>query len=348
MTGQNIVKPRIVAFEVTRKCRFNCIHCRAAAGLQDNLEQLNTEQCRQILCSIARYNNCVVILTGGEPMEREDIYELIEFGNKIGHRIAMATCGYTINDKTAKKLKEIGILTLSFSLDGSDAESHDSFRRVTGAFDIVLSAIEKCREHGIRFQVNMAVTRRNVEHVPKITQLAQELGAYCFNPFILVPAGRGTAISDETLEPERYENLLYALAEIKKQNSIDVRVNCGPQFSRILSQTNAFKASFAKKNRKGCMAGGKFAFINYRGDVQTCGFLNISAGNLVDNGYDFEEIWGNSEILNKIRDLSNYKGKCGSCEYIESCRGCRARAYAMTGDYLAGDPICGYQPVLCT
>jgi radical SAM protein with 4Fe4S-binding SPASM domain len=176
--------------------------------------------------------------------------------------------------------------------------------------------------------------------------LAQKLGAYCFNPFILVPTGRGAAISDETLEPERYEKLLYVLAEIKKQSSIDVRVTCGPQFGRITAQTNP-KASSLKGKRKGCMAGGEFAFISYRGDVQTCGFLNVPAGNLVDNGYDFENIWENSEMLKKIRDFSVYKGKCGNCEYIENCGGCRARAYAMTGDYLASDPICNYQPILC-
>ena len=347
MIGQDITKPRIVAFEVTRKCRFNCIHCRAAASEAATSEYLTTAQCKRILFSLAEYDKCVVILTGGEPMEREDIYELIEFGNNIGHRIALATCGYTINDETARKLKEVGILTLSFSFDGSDAESHDSFRRVAGAFDITLSAIEKCSKHGIRFQINTAITRRNVEHVPKIARLVQGFGAYCFNPFILVPTGRGSAILDETLEPQRYEKLLYDLAELKKQSPIDVRVTCGPQFSRIMAQTNSSEASSAKRKHKGCMAGGEFAFISYRGDVQTCGFLNIPAGNLIDRGYDFEEIWENSEILKKIRDFSNYKGKCGKCEYIENCGGCRARAYAITGDYLASDPICNYQPVLC-
>jgi len=340
-----ITKPRIVAFEVTRKCRFNCIHCRAAASEKAGSEYLTTAQCKQILLTLAEYNKCLVILTGGEPMEREDIYELIEFGNIAGHRMAMATCGYSINDDTAKKLKDCGILTLSFSLDGSDANSHDSFRRTAGAFEITLAAIEKCREHGIRFQINTTVTSRNIEHVHKIAQLAQEFGAYCFNPFILVPTGRGAAISDEILDPTKYEKLLRDFAEIKKEIPMDVRVTCGPQFSRIMAQTDS-KAFLGKRKSKGCMAGGEFAFISYRGDVQTCGFLNISAGNLIDNGYDFADIWENSTLLNNIRDLSLYQGKCGQCEYVESCNGCRARAYAMTGDYLASDPICNYQPQL--
>ncbi len=208
-----------------------------------------------------------------------------------------------------------------------------------------MSAIEKFRKHGIRFQINTTVTDRNIEQVPKIAQLTQELGAYCFNPFILVPTGRGAAILDEILEHEKYERLLCNLVDIKKQSAIDVRVTCDPQFGRIMAQTNSSEIPSAKKKYKGCLAGSEFAFISYRGDIQTCGCLNVSAGNLVDNGFDFENIWKNSEMLKKIKNFSIYKGKCGKCEYIDSCGGCRARAYAMTGDYLSSDPICNYQPI---
>ncbi|MEJ2649669.1 MAG: radical SAM protein, partial [Sedimentisphaerales bacterium] len=191
-----ITKPRIIAFEVTHKCQLNCMHCRAAASEEANSEYLTTEQCKQILSSLASYNKCVVILTGGEPMERDDIYELIEYGNDIGHRVAVATSGYPINDDSIKRLKDSGTLTLSFSLDGSDAISHDAFRRVNGAFDITLAAIERAKNINIRFQINTTITQRNINHVHKISQLAEKLGAYCFNPFILVPTGRGTAISN--------------------------------------------------------------------------------------------------------------------------------------------------------
>jgi radical SAM protein with 4Fe4S-binding SPASM domain len=276
-------------------------------------------------------------------MEREDIYELIEYGNNIGHRMALATCGYPINDDSIKKLKDSAILTLSFSLDGSDAASHDSFRRVTGAFEITLAAIEKARNNNIRFQINTTITRHNIGHMPNIANLTKELGAYCFNPFILVPVGRGSAISDEILEPEVYEGLLIELMGLKNENLIDVRITCGPQFRRIIAQKNP-KALSAKNRRKGCMAGGEFAFISYKGDVQTCGFLDISAENLINNGYNFADIWENSSLLNNIRNVLLYQGKCGQCEFVESCGGCRARAYAMTGNYLASDPICDYRP----
>ena len=275
-------------------------------------------------------------------MESEDIYELIEYGNNIGHRMAMATCGYPINDDSIKKLKNAGVLTLSFSLDGSDAVSHDSFRRVTGAFEITLAAIEKSRRNNIRFQINTTITRRNIEHIPKIAQLTKELGAYCFNPFILVPTGRGSAISDEILKPDRYERLLIELIDLKSENSIDVRLTCGPQFSRIMVQAEP-KAFLRKRKSKGCMEGGDFAFISYRDDAQTCGFLNISAGNLIDNGYNFGDTWENSTLLNNIRNLLLHRGKC---EFVESCGGYRARAYTMTCNFLASDPICDYQPKL--
>jgi radical SAM protein with 4Fe4S-binding SPASM domain len=338
-----ITKPRIVAFEVTRKCRYNCIHCRAAASKESTKEYLTKEQCKQILFFLAEYNKCVVILTGGEPMERKDIYELIEYGNDIGHKMALATSGYLINDDSAKKLKNAGVLTISFSIDGSDAASHDSFRRTAGAFETTLAAIEKAKKNNIKFQINTTITHSNLEHVPKIAQLAQKLSAYCFNPFILVPTGRGAAISNEILEPGIYERLLYDLAEIKKQSPIEVRVTCGPQFSRIMAQKNP-KAFSIKNRHKGCMAGGEFAFVSYRGDIQTCGFLDIPAGNLIDSDYNFANIWESSAFLNDIRNVSLYQGKCGQCEYVESCGGCRARAYAMTGNYLASDPICDYQP----
>jgi MoaA/NifB/PqqE/SkfB family radical SAM enzyme len=335
-------KPLIGAFEVTHKCRFNRVHCHTAASEKADSEYLTTDQCKRIFISLAEYNKCLVILTGGEPMEREDIYELIEYGNNVGHRMAMATCGYLINDDSIKKLKSAMILTLSFSLDGSDAVSHDSFRRVTGAFEITLAAIEKSGRNNIRFQINTTITRRNINHIPKIAQLTKELGAYCFNPFILVPTGRGSTISDEILKPDRYERLLIELIELKSENSINVRLTCGPQFSRIMVQAEP-KAFLRKRKSKACMAGGDFAFISYHGDVQTCGFLNISAGNLIDNGYNFADTWQNSTLLNNIRNLLLHRGKC---EFVESCGGYRARAYTMTCNFLASDPICDYQPKL--
>jgi len=333
-------KPRLIAFEVTRRCRFNCLHCRANAG-SDVQDELSTEQCKKILASVARFNKCVIILTGGEPMERSDIYNLIRYGRKLSLRMVMASCGYLIDESSIAQLKEARILALSLSLDGASAETHDKIRQTKGAFDAVMQAAEIAHRAGMRFQINTTISKVNIDEVPGIIELAKRLGAYCFNAFILVPTGRGQKMANELLDPVRYEVLLNELLRLKLESDIEVRVTCGPQFARLCQQSRAQRLL---DSVNGCMGGRGFGFISYSGDVQTCGFLDISAGNLVKNGYNFEKIWVESEFLNEVRDLSGYSGKCKTCEYLTLCGGCRARAYAISGDYLATDPLCDYQP----
>ena len=338
--SRKITKPRLVAFEVTRRCRFNCRHCRAEADRAGDEKELTTKQCEKILASIAEFNKCVIILTGGEPMERGDLYELIRYGRGLGLRMVMATCGYAIDDAAIAGLKEAGVSALSISLDGACAETHDAFRQTEGAFDLAVGAAEAARREGMRFQINTTITKGNVSEVPMIAELCEKLGAYCFNPFILVPTGRGKEIEDAVLDPADYEALLNELLRIKLKSKIEVRVTCGPQFVRLYRQKAAESLT---ANVNGCMAGRGFGFISCRGDVQTCGFLDISAGNIIENDFDFGKIWLRSKFLNEIRNLSAYKGRCGVCEYVGICGGCRARAYTVTGDYLGADPICNYQ-----
>jgi radical SAM protein with 4Fe4S-binding SPASM domain len=334
-------KPRLIAFEVTRRCRFNCLHCRANAGPGTKDRELTTKQCERILSSIAELTKCVIILTGGEPMEREDIYEIIQHGRKLGHRMVMATCGYLIGEKSIAKLKEAGVLALSLSIDGASAVTHDKLRQAEGAFDATVRAARIAREARMRFQINTTISKVNIDEVPGIVELAKGLGAYCFNPFILVPTGRGVGMADEILDPLQYEVLLNELLRLKLEAGIEVRVTCGPQFARLCRQSRAKRLI---DDVSGCMGGRGFGFISYRGDVQTCGFLDISAGNLLKRRYNFKKIWLESDFLNEIRDLSAYKGRCKTCEYLAACGGCRARAYAVCGDYLASDPICNYEP----
>jgi radical SAM protein with 4Fe4S-binding SPASM domain len=352
--SKKIVKPRLIAFEVTRRCRYSCRHCRANAG-ETGEEELSTSECKKILKSVAKYKKCVLILTGGEPMEREDIYELIRYGRKMGLRMVMATCGYLIDEKTIVKLKKAGIMALSFSLDGAGAETHDKFRGAKGAFDSAVNAAKIAREAHVRFQINTTISRINVDEVIGIAELAKELGAYCFNPFIFVPTGRGREIEDAVLDPIEYEMLLNELLRIKLKSDpslpsasprggrpearIKVRVTCGPQFARVCKQA---ETKGLTEDVPGCMGGRGFGFISYRGDVQTCGFLDVPAGNLIENNFNFGEIWEESELLKEIRNVSDYKGICGKCEYAGLCGGCRARAYAASGDYMGEDPVCNY------
>jgi len=333
--NQPIPKPKIVAFELTQRCPLNCRHCRASASA-DTADYLTTDQCKKILAALSNFNKCIVILPGGEPMVRDDIYELIQYGACLGLRIVMATCGFDLDENALVRLKSASLLSLSFSLDGADAQTHDSFRQKPGAFDNCLAAIEKSRNANLRFQINTTITKHNIDHLPAIASLAEKLGAACFNPFILVPVGRADHIRDLLIPPDDYEKLLNHLADLKQKSKIDVRVTCGPQFARICRQKSLPNA----EKVTGCLAATDFAFISAKGDVQTCGFLNISAGNLIENNFDFADIWQNSPFLNELRDHNNYHGACASCAYLNSCRGCRARAFATLGDYLAHDPIC--------
>lgn len=338
MTDINI-KPKLIAFEVTRKCQLSCKHCRANAGAGGTAE-LDTDQCKKIIDSLAAYHKCVLIFTGGEPMERDDIYELISYSRQAGLRNVLATCGYPINEESIEKLKQAGIMALSFSIDAATADRHDAFRQVQGAFDSAVKAAKIAKKTGMQFQINTAINKSNIEDVEEILKLTCELGAYCFNPFILVPTGRANELTDEILDSDQYEELLGKLLEIKQNSPIEVRVTCGPQFARLCRQ----KDTKLSKSTSGCMGGRGFGFISYKGDIQTCGFLDISAGNLVNNGYNFEKIWTQSKFLNEIRAVNDYKGKCGVCEYVITCGGCRARAFTMTGDYAASDPICDFKP----
>lgn len=336
-----ITKPRLIAFEVTRRCQFACRHCRAHAGFTENEAELTTSQCKRILNSIAEFDKCMIIMTGGEPMERSDIYSLIRYGKGAGLRMVMATCGYKIDDKSIEKLKDAGVEALSFSLDGASAATHDKFRGMDGAFDCAMAAAAIAKKHRVRFQINTTISKINIDEVDGIMELARELGAECFDAFILVPTGRAEQIAGEILDPVQYEVLLNELAKLKLESKMRLHVTCGPQFSRV--------CRFADNRGltqpvRGCLGGKEFAFISYLGDVQICGFLGISAGNLVDNHYNFAEIWLGSGFLNEIRDTSKYASPCGNCEYVGVCGGCRARAYALTGNYLGNDPICAYKP----
>jgi radical SAM protein with 4Fe4S-binding SPASM domain len=336
-----VKKPRVVAFEVTRRCKMNCLHCRASAQ-SDFQDDLTTQQCKKIIKSIADYNRSVLIFTGGEPFERNDLFELIDFANSTGLAVSVATCGYNFDDKIAERLKKAGVLTLSFSIDSADARENDSFRRTAGAFEKTLEAVNIAKKAGLKFQINTTVTKLNFEKLAELAKLAESLGAYCFNPFMLVPAGRASELSDIALSPQEYEKTLNTIAKLKAPSDIEVRLTCGPRFAPV------FKALFPESKKKafGCLAANDFAFINHTGDVQTCGFLKISAGNLLKEN-NFGEIWEKSFFLNSIRQ-KKFSGKCGSCNYVQICGGCRARAFAQTGDCLASDPLCSYTGSVAT
>jgi len=330
--------PRLIAWELTRACPLACRHCRASATTQADPAELTTAECFRLLENIASFARPIMILTGGEPMLRGDICDIAAEATRLGLRAVLATCGVTFDRAAARAVAESGIRRISVSLDGARAESHDAFRGVAGAFASALAGIEAARGAGLEFQINTTVTRRNVAELPAIRDLAAKLGAITFNPFLLVPAGRARRLTDQELSPQQYEQTLRWLAKQQAGGGIAIRVTCAPHYQRILRQRGAQPAGHDQT--KGCMAGQSFAFVSHRGVVQPCGFLELPCGDLRACGLDFRSIWRTAEPLRRLRDIDAYHGRCGYCEFRRVCGGCRARAYARTGDYLAEEPFC--------
>ncbi len=292
----------------------------------------------------------VIILTGGEPLLRDDILEITEYGHKLGHRMVMAVNGTLLTPEMASRLKEAGIQRLSISLDGATAASHDNLRAVPGAFEGALQGIAACKFAELPFQINTTITRANLAELPTIYELAIELGAAAHHVFVLVPTGRGAEIPEELVSPEEYEKTLRWMLERQREGRLHLKPTCAPQYYRlwredaqargekITPQTHGMEAM-----TKGCLGGQGFAFVSYKGEVQPCGYLELVAGNVREN--PFPEIWAASEVFQELRAVDGYHGKCHACQYRKVCGGCRARAYALTGDALADDPICPYMPM---
>jgi heme b synthase len=347
--GEKSFVPRLIAWELTRSCNLDCVHCRAAASRGPYEGELTREEIFRILEEITEVGHPVIILTGGEPLLREDLIDIAKRANELGLKPVLATNGTLLTEELALELKNAGIARVSISLDGADAKAHDSFRKMPGAFEGALRGIEVLKKVGLPFQINTTITAVNAEELPKVHELAKRLGAVAHHIFLLVPVGRGKELSEESLSPEKYEELLHWFYEQREKSQLQLKATCAPHYYRILrerARAEGKKVTFETFGldalTRGCLAGVGFCFISHTGIVQTCGYLEIPCGDLRKN--TFKEVWEGSEVFNKLRDFRNYKGKCGRCEYIRVCGGCRARAYEATGDYLEEEPLCTYQP----
>jgi len=228
--------PRMIAWEVTRACPLACRHCRAAATAKAPPGELSTDEGRRLLENIASFARPTIILTGGEPMLRDDIYDLASSARDLGLAVVMAPCGLYLTAESVARLKKAGISCISVSIDGATAASHDAFRGVPGALEMTLRGVEAARRGGLPFQVNTTVCRHNLREVPAILELAIRLGAVAFNPFLLVPTGRGKAMADEEISPDQYEETLNWLAGLQDRTGIRIRVTCAPHYTRILRE----------------------------------------------------------------------------------------------------------------
>jgi heme b synthase len=340
---------RIVAWEVTRSCNLNCVHCRASSQFGPYPQELDTIEAKKVLDQIREIGQPIIILTGGEPLLRKDIFTLADYGTKKGLRMVMGTNGTLITPTITKKMQDSGIKRVSISFDGSTRESHDAFRQVNGAFDRAIKGIAYLKERGIEFQINTTITKYNLFELKDIFELVVSLGAIGHHIFLLVPTGRAQDMVSQELNAKEYEDTLHWFYQQHDKTTIQLKATCAPQYYRILRQEAHRKGKKVKRETygldavtRGCLAGTSYCFISHEGIIQPCGYLEVNSGNLRES--TFSDIWMNSSVFADLRDVSKYKGKCGRCEYITVCGGCRARAYALSGDYLSEEPLCVYTP----
>ncbi len=356
----DVIRPRLrlVAWEVTRSCNLFCAHCRGSAGYGQYGGELSTEECFHLIDEILEVGKPIIILTGGEPLARQDVLLIAKYAVTRGLRVVMGSNGTLITEEMAAKLKDVPISRIGISLDFPVAKLQDDFRGQAGAFEAAIAGIANVRQAGIDVQINSTVTKLNVAYLDELLSLALKVGAVAFHPFMLVPTGRGKGLASVELPPEQYEQTLNWIydKQLELGDRMFFKPTDVPHYLRVVKQRQKQSRGIKKPEpttghnpantiTRGCLAGTGFCFISYQGKMKGCGYLDVEAGDIRKES--FSRIWANSPLFRKLRDLSNIKGKCGVCEYKRICGGCRARAYETTGDYLEAEPYCIYKPAVC-
>jgi radical SAM protein with 4Fe4S-binding SPASM domain len=345
---------RLIFWELTARCNLRCQHCRAEAfdGFAPN--ELTTEDVLGVARSIRAFADPIMVLTGGEPLARPDFFTIARACSDLYTRVALATNGTLIDEAMAREIAACRISRISVSLDGAVPATHDAFRGQPGSFQAALAGIAALRSLGLSVQINVTVTRHNETELPALLALALALGADAFHVFALVPVGCGAEIPDDgRLTPERTETLLRWLAgeALTRRDQLFIKATCAPQYYRILREEARAHGVTApaghghgglSAHTRGCLAGSGVCFISRTGDVQPCGYLPLSVGNVRTEA--LADIWVSSPVFAALRDPEQLSGKCGVCAFRRLCQGCRARAFATSGDYLAAEPDCAYQP----
>jgi radical SAM protein with 4Fe4S-binding SPASM domain len=345
--------PTLVSWNVTFRCNLRCAHCYLDAGPQKENDELSFEEGESLIDALQESGTRTLILSGGEPVLRDDLLDLVHYGTRRGLHVALGTNGTLINDDLAAALKRAGIRKAAVSLDSVRAEQHDHFRGETGAWERAVQGILSCRDAKIPVQIHTTVTPSNYAEIESILSFGERLGTRDFQLFFLVPSGRGTGVTD--IIPARYEEMIRGVLQYTTGRAISVRPTCAPQFVRIAHQMGAS----VDGGIRGCIAGLTYCRIYPTGEVTPCPYLPVRVGSVREQ--PFQEIWNSAPVLQELRDFRLLRGKCGNCVYAEMCRGCRARAFGVSishrdacggllrpgeanGDYLAEDPSCPYQP----
>lgn len=345
-----IKAPRIIAWEITRSCNLACAHCRASAQFEPYPGELTLDEVKATIDDICMITNPILILTGGEPLMRKDIWEIIDYAHEKGASPVVGTNGMLIDREVAQKLHDHGIPRISVSIDFPDAASHDAFRGEQGAFEKTVQGIKYAKEAGVGVQINTTVTKLNYQKLEEMHELALSLNVDAFHLFLLVPTGRGEDLRDVELTSEEYESALTWAHERQKTSPLHFKPTDAPQYYRIVHQKAVESGSKISAEdygldamTRGCLGGITFVFISHTGDVQPCGYFNMQLGNVKEK--PFSNIFLHSPVFNDLRNFSTQlTGKCGLCEYKAVCGGCRARALAETGDYMDQEPYCAFIP----
>jgi putative heme d1 biosynthesis radical SAM protein NirJ2 len=321
----------IISWNTTKACNLKCEHCYRDAGAKDP-QELNGEEGKSLLGEIAKAGFKIVILSGGEPLLRKDIFELIRQAKVLGLKPVLGTNGILITAEVARNLKQAGLARAGISLDSVHPEIHDAFRKKKGAWQATLRAMRICKEERLDFQVHTTVTRNNYQEITEITDLVSDLGAVAHHIFFLVPTGRGKEIKSVFISAKEISEVLKNILNKQKQTTMELKPVCAPQFIPL-----SRKMGLDLRFQRGCLAGTDYCCILPNGDVHPCPYLPLKVGNV--RQAKFSLLWQNSDIFLKLRSLQ-YAGACGHCLNKHSCGGCRARAFYYSGDYMADDPEC--------
>ncbi|WP_078549057.1 radical SAM/SPASM domain-containing protein [Litchfieldia alkalitelluris] len=350
LTAKQFNKPSVVFWELTEACNLRCIHCRATAQPERSVDELSTMQAFEIIDNISSFANPILILTGGEPLYRSDFFDIAHYAVLKGLRVAMASNGTLITKEIAKKIKDIGIKRVAISFDGPTAVIHDHFRGLKGSFNAALKGVSYLKEENIEVQFNTTITKHNVDYLEETMNLAYEQEVKALHLFMLVPVGCGVQITKSNmLDAKNYEQVLEWFYEKSRFAPFEFRATCAPHYYRIIRQKAKHSGERVillshgmNATTKGCLAGTGVCFISHKGVVQPCGYLPVKAGSLHESS--FQTIWNDSPLFTELRNSINLRGKCGACEFVNVCSGCRARAFYEHKDYMAEEPYCVYEP----
>ena len=345
--------PFTIAWEVTRACAYACVHCRADAQHQRDPRELSTQEAKALVDRFAAFgNHPILVFTGGDPMMRPDLFEIIAYATQSGLRCSLTPTATTLPTKERlEKARQAGIRRIALSLDAPRAEVHDNFRQVPGSWQRTMQILHRAQETGLSVQVNTTVARHNVDILEEMVPFIKEVGAVQWSVFFLVPTGR--AMAGQMISAEQHEEVFNWLYDLSQTAPFDIKSTAAPMYRRVAIERKRAQAGekpvtfqgagfqYAdglNRPTKGVNDGNGFLFISHLGEIQPSGFLPITAGNVRTD--DVVEVYRHAPLFTDLRDYSRLKGVCGTCTYKDVCGGQRGRAFALTGDYMESDPAC--------